>query len=414
VLERLVVQERAGFLELREDRFLRLAHAHAREEGHGCLVAARVVHGLVQGKPALHADLEILDAMRGRRVHQARAGFRRHVLREHDRHDAIDEGVAKRQPFERHAGRAPEDRFRREAIALQRRLAQRLGHDQRAAIGIDQLVADVGVRRDRLVAGQRPGRRGPDDRIRACELVLRVECLRHRRGIDRFECDVHGGRGAVLVLDFRFGERAAAIDAPVHGLQAAVEKAVLPDLPMARISPPRWRSPSSCTDGPSRPARPGAGSPPSALDLLGRVRAAERALLVGLEVAAVLLLDLVLDGKPVAIPSGRIGRVVAGERLRLHHHVLQDLVHRVAHVDVAVRVRRAIVQDVLVAPAAMLADALVEAVVEPRLQPHRLPLRQIAAHGKRRFRKVQRALVVDLLVVGHPSVLRALAGVRCS
>src|SRR6185436_10529836 len=84
---------------------------------------------------------------------------------------------------------------------------------------------------DRLVARQRPRRGGPDDRVRFRERALCVERLRYRRGIDRLEVDVHGGRGAVLVFDLGFGERAAAFDAPVHGLEAPVEQAVLPDLP---------------------------------------------------------------------------------------------------------------------------------------------------------------------------------------
>ncbi len=62
---------------------------------------------------------------------------------------------------------------------------------------------------------------------------------------------------------------------------------------------------------------------------------------------AELLLDLVLNRLTVAVPTGDIGNFAA-----LHHpvtvdHVLGDLVHRVADVDRAVGIRRAVVQHEL-------------------------------------------------------------------
>jgi hypothetical protein len=56
------------------------------------------------------------------------------------------------------------------------------------------------------------------------------------------------------------------------------------------------------------------------------------------------LLDLVLDRQAVAVPARHVGRVEAGQRLGTDDDVLEDLVHRVADVDVAIGVRRAVVQ----------------------------------------------------------------------
>jgi hypothetical protein len=61
-------------------------------------------------------------------------------------------------------------------------------------------------------------------------------------------------------------------------------------------------------------------------------------------VLAVGLLDLVLDRQAVAVPARHIGRVETGQRLGADDDVLEDLVHRVADVDVAVGVGRAVVQ----------------------------------------------------------------------
>src|SRR5437899_11178680 len=56
-------------------------------------------------------------------------------------------------------------------------------------------------------------------------------------------------------------------------------------------------------------------------------------------------LDLELDRQPVAVPPRHVGREAAAHRAVLHDDVLQDLVERVADVDVTVGVRRPIVQD---------------------------------------------------------------------
>src|SRR3546814_20821992 len=51
---------------------------------------------------------------------------------------------------------------------------------------------------------------------------------------------------------------------------------------------------------------------------------------------AVLLLDRDLDRQAVAVPARDVGRVEAGQVLRLDDDVLEDLVDRVAEVDRAV------------------------------------------------------------------------------
>jgi hypothetical protein len=65
------------------------------------------------------------------------------------------------------------------------------------------------------------------------------------------------------------------------------------------------------------------------------------------QVAAVQLLDGVLDRQAVAVPARCVERVEAFQLAALDDHVLEDLVDRVADVDLAVGVRRAVVQDEL-------------------------------------------------------------------
>ena len=67
---------------------------------------------------------------------------------------------------------------------------------------------------------------------------------------------------------------------------------------------------------------------------------------------AVLLLDLLLDRQPVAVPAGHVGRVLAEHRPGADDDVLERLVDGVADVDVAVGVRRPVVEDELLAAGA--------------------------------------------------------------
>jgi hypothetical protein len=90
----------------------------------------------------------------------------------------------------------------------------------------------------------------------------------------------------------------------------------------------------------------------------------------------------VLDRQAVAVPARDVGRVQPLELARLDDHVLQDLVDGVTHVDLAVGVRRAVVQDELLAAAAGLAQALVQALVLPLLDPARLALGRSPRMGK--------------------------------
>jgi hypothetical protein len=86
-------------------------------------------------------------------------------------------------------------------------------------------------------------------------------------------------------------------------------------------------------------------------------------------VLAVQLLDLVFDRKAVAIPARNVGCVETGERLRADDDVLEDLVDRLAEVDVAVGEGRAIVQDEAWTALAGLADLFVELLALPGGDP---------------------------------------------
>jgi len=89
--------------------------------------------------------------------------------------------------------------------------------------------------------------------------------------------------------------------------------------------------------------------------------------------------------------------------LRARDEILEDLIERVADVDVAVGVRRAVVKDELGATLRTLAELVIEADLGPPLQHPRFHLRQACAHWKAGFRQEERFAPVTRigLGVGH-------------
>ena len=108
--------------------------------------------------------------------------------------------------------------FRNLDVLAEHLLHQRLGEDQPLPVDHGLDVGDVGSDRDRPVAGQRPGRRRPDQE----RLAL---------GVEQREAHVYGGVLDVLVAerDLVRGERRAAARAVGDDLVALVEALVVPE-----------------------------------------------------------------------------------------------------------------------------------------------------------------------------------------
>ncbi len=287
-------------------------------------------------------------------------------------------------------------------VALERILHARLGQQQHAARSVDQRVFDVRAQVERLVGRNRPGGGGPDDDEGRLVEGLHAEGGGQLLGLGGFEGHIQRVAALVLVFDLGLGQGRAAVEAPVHGFQAAVNEALF-DQPLEQAQLARL----------VRLVHGLVGVVPFAqhaqalevlhlqADLLGGEGAALGLHFIAAQVAAVQLLDLVLDRQAVAVPAGHVARVQALQLARLDDHVLQHLVDRVADVDLAVGVGRAVVQDEFLAPGAGGAQALVQAALVPLLHPARLALGQVAAHGEGRVGQVERLAVVGLVLGAH-------------
>ncbi len=396
VRERLGREQAPGGTQVLDDTRIGIEDAHAAELCDLGKEAARVVDGRVDVEVIAASDVVILLAMTGRGVHQAGAGLERHVLAENEQRIAIDPWMPRVRAFEIAAG---DGRLHRRVGVDERAEArqERLGDDRqpsRARRHHD--VLHVGVGGDREVRGQGPGRRRPD---RDVDRRSGERPQRRRVRLAQRERDVHRRGRDVAIFDLRLRERGATRRAPVHRLLAAIEIAArrdfreLADLGrlVGEVHREIWRRPVA--------------EDAEALELVlldrhetGRVVAAEAADLELRErrllLLAETLLDLELDRQPVAVPAGHVRSAIAAHILVLDDDVLHDLVERVAEMDVAVGVRRTVVEHVARTAGALRQHARVETVALPAREDLGLARRQIAAHRERRDRKVEGRLEV--------------------
>ena len=399
VLDRLVLEQRADLGELLDDGRVGLPDELATKErqiGDVDAVALHRAENVVILHAVVLAGAEVILAVSRRRVDDTGTGTGFHVIGQIDRSEALVERMTEADQLQRLAFATGDD-FTGQAVALQTGLHQLFGQHQHALTGVHQRIDELGVHVQRLVGRDGPGRSGPDDDAGALDQAGQAERGGQLVGVLDIEGDVDGIRFLVLIFDFRLGQRRTTVEAPVHRLQALEDEAAFhqfgqgADFPgfvgevhgLVRVVPVTQNAEADEV-----------GLLP--LDLLGRIGTATLAGQIGRLVLAEGGLDLVLDRQTVAVPTRHVGSVETGQGARADDHVLDHLVHRVANVNIAVGIRRAIVQDELRATFADLPQLPVQVNAVPALQNLRLALWQTGLHRKCRGRQIE-----GRFVIGH-------------
>ncbi len=106
----------------------------------------------------------------------------------------------------------------------------------------------------------------------------------------------------------------------------------------------------------------------------------------------------------MTIPTRYIGCIKARQGLSFDDDVLQNLVDRMADVNIAIGIGRAVMQHELGRTLTGFANALVEFFVLPLFQPLWFTFGQIATHGESSFREIQ--FVFGVFIVSHLSSLK--------
>ncbi len=215
----------------------------------------------------------------------------------------------------------------------------------------------------------------------------------------RREANVDRRRRSRLVLDLGFRQRRFVVDAPERRAQTFIDLLTLGQIGKGvydrcfkrRVDRAVWMVEEA--EG---------AHPPAVLSLtLEPVEGAFFALRAQFErIDGVKILDsqilerFVLDGESVHIPAGNELRILPVEQCDLHEHVLEHHVQEMAHVQLAVRVRRSVVQNPRAARRVALQAPFVRTVVVPPLDALRLSLGKVRLHWKGGPRQIQRAPVI--------------------
>ena len=343
----LALEQPAGG-EVVEERAIGVLHEDAGEPRHGVVERAvgvdRVEHGQALGAPGVG----VVFAERGSGVHEAGAVGGGHVVSDDDSRCGfverqVGEGPVVVPPDEVATGEARDDLAHALAeVAVDGRLREHEVAPRRRAAQLH--VDDVGTGGDRDVRDERPRRRGPHEEVGVGRATGGDREAHVRRRVD----DV-----LVALRDFVARERGAAARAVGGDPVALVDEALVPHL--ADDPPDRFDvlvgqrpvrvlrvDPDTRSLGERGPVFDVARHRVAAA--LGELRDAERLDLV-LVGEPELLLDLDLDGKPVAVPAALAGDVVATHRLEARVEVFEDTGPHVMEAGTAVRGGRALVED---------------------------------------------------------------------
>ena len=103
--------------------------------------------------------------------------------------------------------------------------------------------------------------------------------------------------------------------------------------------------------------------------------------------AAKLFFDFPFNRQAVAIPARYIIGVKAHHLVAARHHIFEDFIHGRAHMNMAIGVRRAVMQGISRLVRAVFAQGIIKIDFVPMGQPFRLFLGQACPHRKIGFRK---------------------------
>ncbi len=344
----------------------------------------------------LAADLIVLLAVAGSGVDAAGAGVERDVVAQDDDALAVDERVLGGHELELAALHLGEDLEALIAAHLGDAAHELLGDDVDLAVGgLGEDVVEVRVQADGEVAGDGPGGSSPDDEIELVEVAVLTQLA---VVVLDLELDIDGLAGVLGVLDLGLGQSGLVVRAPVDGLLALVDVALLvhlaEDLDLLGLE---LRVHGEVGLVPLAQAAEALEGVALDVDVVQRELVAGGAELGGghfLVVELLLFYDGALDGHAVVVPAGVVDGLPAGHGLIAGDEVLEALVERGAHVDGAVGERRAVVQVEDGPALGALEHLVVEVHVVPLLEHIGFALGQRGAHGELGFRQIDRGIVV--------------------
>ena len=241
----------------------------------------------------------------------------------------------------------------------------------------------IGMQGNCKVAGKSPCRGGPDYKIRARKIAYTAELA---LVVADLELYINRGAFVVLVFDLCLRKSCFVMRAPINGLESFINISLLEHL-AENADLTGFKGRSHCCIG-MLPVAADAETDELAslaVDIVLRKLVACIAEFGDRHLFAV---DLVLldystfDRHTVVVPAGNIRCVVALHRFGFYDKVLEYLVHRGAHVDIAVREGRSVMENKLLMPLIFLQHEGVKIYFVPIFEHFGLALGKIGAHGE--------------------------------
>ena len=160
-----VLQQRANFCQLVDDDRVGLPHIHAAEERQVGSKAAIALHrrqDVLVVHAVLLAGVEVVQTVGRRGVHDAGTGVETDIVGNENRRQTVVQRMAESNALQRRA-RTAGNGAAAEAIARETGFLQVGGKHQTPLLRLHQVIGKFRVHVERLVAGNGPGRGGPDD-----------------------------------------------------------------------------------------------------------------------------------------------------------------------------------------------------------------------------------------------------------
>ena len=341
------------------------------------------------------------------RVYTAGTGFQRNVVADDNQRLAIHQRMLRGHILQLRAHDGAQNLIRFNLCSSDDRRNQ-VGcqHVNLAVRYLYKGILKARIQRNCQVARQCPRSRRPNHEVyvfccaddRADLALIVLDC----------ELDVDGRTLVVLVLNFSLSQSGLIVRAPVYRLHAAVNIALLchlakdGDLLCNKIVGQRQIRVIPVTDNAQTLKLGSLGVYVLQCELLALVAEVLVADLMSVQTKSGNCLTL--DRQTVGVPARHIRRLEACHILVTHDEVLEDLVQCVTQMQIAVCIRRAIVENKERLALVFLHHCMVNILFLPLLQKFRLALWKTRAHRKIGLRKID-CLVVILRHVTVPSFL---------
>ena len=264
----------------------------------------------------------------------------------------------------------------------------------------DKRVIEIRMQANSKVGRDGPGCSGPNDHVG----VFRQNTLT----VSYFEFYVNGGGFHIRIFNLGFCQSSFAMRAPINRLQAFINIAFLGHFGKSADL---------------RSFKIGIQSDIGMIPIAGHAQTTELFLLrfhiaqcklfaavaehqlIGIATIQAQSIDrLGFNRQTMGIPAGHVRRVITAHRFIFNDHILEHFIQSMAQMNIAVGIRRPVMEDEFWLAGVLFQNAAVNAHFIPLLQNSRFLLRQVAAHFKIGLRQIQScAVFVLFLLVSHVS-----------